>query len=99
MRTLLIAVLLLPPAALAQAKYKLGEVKLTYRVQHPLHEVNADSTAAEGAAVLKGGGAQVQVRAKVASFDSSDSNRDAHMLETLEAHKFPFVTVKGTIAQ
>jgi len=31
----------------------------------------------------------------VQSFDSGDSNRDSHMLETLQAGKFPYVTFKG----
>ena len=36
------------------------------------------------------------VRVPVASFRSGDGNRDEHMLETLEAGKFPFVVLKGT---
>jgi len=35
------------------------------------------------------------VRIPVQSFDSGDANRDSHMLETLEAGRFPYVVFKG----
>lgn len=76
----------------------LKEATLTYFVVHPLHKVNATCKAAEGAARLNPGGpVQVQVRAKVACFDSGDSNRDVHMREVTHEPVHPFVSVKGTI--
>ena len=65
---------------------------------HPLHKVSATCKTAEGAAkVNPGGPVQVQVRAKVACFDSGDSNRDVHMREVTHEPVHPYVTVKGTI--
>jgi polyisoprenoid-binding protein YceI len=72
-----------------------GGAKLSYDVVHKLHEVKADSTAAEGkAAVSPDGTVQAMVRVPVSSFMSGDGNRDEHMLETLEASRFPTVTLK-----
>jgi polyisoprenoid-binding protein YceI len=71
---------------------------LTYTVIHKLHEVKGTSTKMEGRAlVLPDGNAKVQVRAEVASFDSGNSNRDAHMREAAHALQHPYVTVKGTL--
>jgi hypothetical protein len=39
----------------------------------------------------------VQVRAKVASFDSGNSNRDVHMREVTHEDAHPYASVKGTI--
>jgi hypothetical protein len=63
-----------------------------------MHKVHATCKTAEGAAkVNPGGPVQVQVRAKVACFDSGDSNRDVHMREVTHEPVHPFVSVKGTI--
>jgi len=37
------------------------------------------------------------VRAKVASFDSGNANRDAHMREATHEAAHPYVEVKGTM--
>ena len=67
-----------------------------FHVNHKLHTVDGVSTAAEGKAILDPDGTvRTMVRIPVQSFDSGDSNRDSHMLETLQAGKFPFVTFKG----
>jgi len=73
-----------------------------FRVNHKLHEVGGVSRRVEGKAVLEPGGAvKAMVRIPVQSFDSGDASRDSHMLETLEAGRFPYVTFKGvgTVAQ
>ncbi len=101
----LAAALLLPaasradrPAAAAAKVLALKEATLTYCVVHPLHKVSATCKTAEGAAKLNPGGpVQVQVRAKVACFDSGDSNRDVHMREVTHEPVHPLVSVKGTI--
>ena len=105
----LAAALLVPAASRADAPAAAGsasaakvlalkEATLTYFVVHPLHKVNATCKVAEGAAkVNPGGPVQVQVRAKVACFDSGDSNRDTHMREVTHEPFHPFVSVKGTI--
>lgn len=70
--------------------------KLGYQITHKLHRVQGDSSAVEGkVAFLADGRVQVMVRAPVASFHSGDANRDAHMLEVVEAGKFGYVTFKA----
>jgi hypothetical protein len=39
----------------------------------------------------------VQVRAKVATFDSGNSNRDVHMREATHEAEHPYASVKGTL--
>ena len=72
---------------------------LTYRVVHKLHQVEGTSRELEGRAVVQGDGTgRVQVRAKVASFDSGNSNRDAHMREATREPVHPYASVKGTLS-
>jgi polyisoprenoid-binding protein YceI len=67
-----------------------------FHVNHKLHQVDGVSKSAEGKAVLDADGTvRTMVRIPVQSFDSGDSNRDSHMLETLQAGKFPSVVFKG----
>src|SRR5712692_2983062 len=55
---------------------------LSYTVVHKLHQVTGTTQKLEGLARLQPGGPTlVQVRARVATFDSGNSNRDAHMRE------------------
>lgn len=70
--------------------------RLTYRLVHKFHEVEGVSREVEGRVRLAAGGAvQLMVRARVASFDSGNGNRDAHMQEATEAARFPLVTLKA----
>jgi polyisoprenoid-binding protein YceI len=72
---------------------------LTYRVVHKLHQVEGTSHELEGRAVLQDDGTgRVQVRAKVASFDSGNANRDAHMREATHEPVHPYAEVKGTVS-
>jgi len=67
-----------------------------YRVNHKLHKVEGISRSVEGKALLEpDGSVRAMVRIPVQSFDSGDTNRDAHMLETLEAGRHPHVVFKG----
>jgi polyisoprenoid-binding protein YceI len=67
-----------------------------FQVEHKLHKVDGLSHGAEGKAVLDAdGGVRTMVRIPVQSFESGDANRDSHMLETLEAGRFPYVVFKG----
>jgi len=77
----------------------LREGSLSYTVVHKLHEVQGTTRQIEGRALVEdGGSAKVQVRAKVASFDSGNSNRDAHMRESTHEAAHPYATVKGTLS-
>jgi polyisoprenoid-binding protein YceI len=67
-----------------------------FHVRHKLHQVDGRSTSVEGKAVVEPDGKVLaMVRIPVATFDSGDTNRDAHMRETLDAGKHPFVVFKG----
>ncbi len=69
---------------------------LRYHVIHQLHRVDGETSGMEGRAVVKPDGTvQAMVRAAVVSFLSGDANRDAHMQETLETGRFPFVIFRG----
>jgi len=103
MKSLAIAVALtaltLPLSARADGMYKLDPSKstLTYKIVHKFHESVGVNKKVQGAAVIKGTDAQVQIRAQVADFDSGNGNRDSHMKETVEEAKYPDVTLKGVI--
>jgi polyisoprenoid-binding protein YceI len=88
---------LLPALLLAQALFGLRGGELSYTVVHKLHEVKGTTHEIEGRAALGPDGTlKVQVRAKVASFDSGNSNRDEHMREVTHEPLHPMVQVKGT---
>lgn len=75
---------------------ELGASSLTYRIVHKLHEVEGRSARVEGKAIVQPDGRVLtMVRVPVATFDSGDGNRDAHMQEAVESGKFPFAIVKG----
>lgn len=84
------------PPGIAFLEVKEGT--LGYTLVHKLHEVKGACRAVEGrVAVLPTGAARVQVRARVACFDSGNSNRDVHMREATKEALFPMVSVKGTL--
>lgn len=67
-----------------------------YHMVHKLHKFDALSKKVEGKVkILPTGAAQIAIRAPVESFDSSNSNRDAHMKEVTEAARYPHVELKG----
>jgi len=72
---------------------------LTYTLVHKLHEVRGTTSMLEGRAlVLADGSARVQVRAPVASFESGNANRDAHMREVTHELQHRYVSVKATLS-
>lgn len=103
-QTLLVAAVLVPWPQSARGdgpvKFTLDAPKSTlkYKVVHPFHETEGKTSALEGVALVKPeGGAMVQIKADLRTFDSGNSNRDDHMKESTEANKFPFVTLKGLL--
>jgi hypothetical protein len=86
-------------AASSPQAFDLREGTLSYSVVHKLHEVKGVSHTLEGKALLQPGGTlRVQVRARVASFDSGNSNRDEHMREVTHEPAHPYVQIKGSAA-
>src|SRR5690606_3597717 len=78
-----------------QAKSWRGVGTVEYVVRHPLHTVRGKSRKVEIRAVADGSGLKVMGRAPVRSFDSGNSNRDAHVLEVVRAEKNPLVVLRG----
>lgn len=71
---------------------------VTYTLVHKLHTVHGTATKnIEAKAKVGANGAQLAIRIAVGSFDSGNGNRDEHMLETVEAAKFPNVEIKALI--
>jgi len=69
---------------------------IRYHVDHTLHHVEGASRQIEGKTQSRAdGNLLAMVRAPIASFTSGDSNRDAHMLEVLDADRFPDVIFRG----
>jgi polyisoprenoid-binding protein YceI len=69
---------------------------LRFHLTHKFHQVDGTTTQVEGKVrLLPGGAVQLMARAPVASFDSGNGNRDAHMLEVLEAKRYPEVSLKA----
>ena len=90
---------LLASLLLATQTFELREGSLTYTLVHKLHEVQGVTHALEGRAQSQpDGSGRVQVRAKVMTFDSGNSNRDEHMREVTHEAAHPYATVKGTLS-
>ncbi|HEY2746158.1 MAG TPA: YceI family protein [Polyangia bacterium] len=95
----LLVVLLAATVARAQApavELAVTGGEVTYHLVHKMHKVDASSHKIEGKArIAPDGKAQVMVRVPSESFDSNNVNRDAHMKETVEAAKYPWVELKA----
>ncbi len=72
---------------------------LTYHMSHPIHQVDGVSHAARGKGACHQGQCDFLVAAPVKSFDSGDSNRDLHMLQTTRGAEFPIVSVRFRLPQ
>jgi len=94
-RLSLVALSLLPLAASASPVKWAGTGQVTYAVVHKFHKVEAVSKFLLIKAVIDDNGLQFTARAPISSFDSGNSNRDAHAMEVVDPEHFPFVTVKG----
>jgi len=101
MRRVLLAVVLAAAAHAEQPQpvlLALTQGTLRYTVVHKLHEVTATTREVEGLAKLTPGQPTlVQVRAPIKTFDSGNSNRDAHMREATHEPLHPVAEVKGTL--
>src|SRR5216684_7557942 len=94
---LIIALCAVAVHADAPVPLDLRKGSLSYLVVHKLHGVKGTTHELEGKAVLlPDGSARVQVRAKVATFDSGNSNRDEHVREATHEPAHPYVQIKGT---
>lgn len=92
---------LLTAAGLARAdrQWVLEKSTLTYHVSHPLHQSEGVSHAARGKGVCHAEQCDFLIAAPVNSFDSGDSNRDLHMLQTTRGAQFPIVSVRTRLPE
>lgn len=83
-----------PVLAQRDVQWTLVQSTLTYHMSHPMHEVDGTSHAARGKGTCHAGQCDFLIAAPVKSFDSGDTNRDLHMLETTRGAQFPMVVVR-----
>lgn len=92
-RFILLSILGLFSVVARAENWVLSSSTLTYHVTHRLHKVEGTSHLSRGKGVCDAGGCQFLVAAPVNSFDSGDTNRDLHMIETTRGATFPMVKV------
>lgn len=64
-----------------------------------MHQVDGVSHAAKGKGTCHEGQCNFLIAALVKSFDSGDTNRDLHMLETTRGAQFPMVVVRTSFPE
>lgn len=88
------------PAALhAQNQWSLTQSTLTWHVVHPMHEVDGTSHGAKGKGNCTNGACDFLIAVPLNTFDSGDSNRDLHTMQTVRGAQFPMVIVRTHLAQ
>jgi hypothetical protein len=99
MKTFLLVMLTaVPTLCFAKETWVLETSTLTYHVKHKLHRSEGTSVAARGKGLCAPAGCDFLVAAPVNSFDSGDTNRDLHMIETTRGAQFPMVKVSVNLA-
>jgi hypothetical protein len=83
----------------ADKEWLLDQSTLTYHVSHPLHPTEGVSHAARGKGVCGAGQCDFLIAVPVKSFDSADSNRDLHMLQSARGAQFPIVSVRTRLPE
>jgi hypothetical protein len=88
-------------AALAQSdsQWVVDQSTLAYHMSHPMHEVDGISHAARGKGICHAGTCSFLIAVPVKTFDSGDTNRDLHMIETTRGAQFPMVVVRAYFPQ
>jgi hypothetical protein len=95
-----VLLLILPMLGRAAEKaWLLDQSTLTYHVSHPLHQTEGISHAARGKGVCGAGQCDFIIAVPVKSFDSADSNRDLHMLQSARGAQFPIVSVRTRLPE
>ena len=91
----LIYVLLFIPVMLTAQQLRVDRANsyITYEASHPVHDWSGTSDAVQGVIIMENDmPTQMAIAATVSSFNSKNSNRDAHALEVLDALRFPKVS-------
>ena len=79
----------------AQAAQLSGSGTVEYRLIHKFHKFVGRSKAMAVRGAVDASGLKVMARAQVGTFDSDNSNRDEHMMETVEGAKYPWAVVRA----
>jgi hypothetical protein len=91
---LVLVVLFAPSRLSAQTVNLAGTGTVEYHLVHKFHKIVATSKAMAVRGTVDASGLKVMARAQVATFDSENTNRDAHMMEVVEGEKYPYVSVR-----
>jgi hypothetical protein len=94
---MLAALLAWPGRLWAQTSQLSGTGSVEYRLVHKFHTITGVSKALVVKGTVDASGLKLMARAPVATFDSNNSNRDAHMMEAVEGEKFPWVNVRAVL--
>jgi hypothetical protein len=81
------------------SQWVLEQSTLSYHMSHPMHEVDGVSHAAKGKGTCQADQCDFLIAVPVKTFDSGDTNRDLHMLETTRGAQFPMVVVRAQFPQ
>ncbi len=98
-RLLLCLLVTVPAFAQADRTWLLDQSTLSYHMSHPMHQVDGVSHDARGKGVCHAGQCDFLIAAPVKSFDSGDSNRDLHMIQTTRGAQFPVVSVRFRLSE
>jgi hypothetical protein len=100
-RASLIGLLMIAAPVIAQTdtQWVLDQSTISYHMSHPMHQVDGVSHAAKGKGTCQAGQCSFLIAAPVKSFDSGDTNRDLHMLESTRGAQFPMVVVRTTFRE
>ncbi len=80
-------------------QWVLQQSTLTWHIMHPMHDVDGTSHAAKGKGVCAGGFCDFLIAVPVNTFNSGDSNRDLHTIQTVRGAEFPMVVVRTRIPE
>jgi hypothetical protein len=83
--------------AVAQTIQLAGTGSVEYQLVHKFHKISATSKALAVRGTVDASGLKVMARTQVSTFDSENSNRDSHMMETVEGEKYPWVVVRAAL--
>jgi hypothetical protein len=94
---LTIGILAAPGDVRAQTTQLSGSGTVEYTLVHKFHKFVGVSKAMAVRGSVDAAGLKVMARAQVSTFDSDNSNRDSHMMETVEGEKFPWASVRAAL--
>jgi hypothetical protein len=91
---LVLIALAISPSLQAQSTTLAGTGTVSYELIHKFHKVIGTSHALIARGSIDATGLKAMARAQVATFDSGNTNRDAHMMEAVEGATYPYVSVR-----